>query len=70
MKTVLTLEILGSIIKKRRKEQRLTQEQLAVFSGVGLRFLREVEQGKDSAHIGKVLQIVEMLGLILKVEEK
>lgn len=66
----LTVKDLGLMTKERRKEQGLTQGQLAAYSGVGLRFLRELEYGKESIHMGKVLQVLEMLGLVLKVEER
>ena len=51
------------MIKKARKEQGLTQEQLAATTGVGVRFIRELEQGKESCHIGKALTVVAMLGI-------
>ena len=70
MYKTLTVPILGSMIKERRRKQGLTQEQLAAFSGVGLRFLRELEYGKESAHIGKALQVIEMLGLTVKIQER
>lgn len=54
---------LGEMIKKTRKEQGLTQEQLAATTGVGVRFIRELEQGKESCHIGKALSVVAMLGI-------
>lgn len=57
------IEKLGEIIKKTRKEQGLTQEQLAATTGVGVRFIRELEQGKESCHIGKALTVVAMLGI-------
>ena len=59
---------LGSIVKKTRKKQRLTQQQLALASGVGVRFIRELEQGKNSCHIGKALIVVSMLGIDTKVD--
>ena len=57
------IEKLGRIIKQARKEQCLTQEQLAATTGVGVRFIRELEQGKESCHIGKALMAVSMLGI-------
>ena len=54
---------LGSIVRQARKEQGLTQEQLAATTGVGVRFIRELEQGKESCHIGKALTVVLMLGI-------
>lgn len=58
---------LGSIVKNMRKKQGLTQEQLAAISGVGIRFIRELEQGKDSCHIGKAFKVIFMLGMDIKV---
>jgi y4mF family transcriptional regulator len=60
------IEKLGEMIKKARKEQGLTQEQLAATTGVGVRFIRELEQGKESCHIGKALTVVAMLGIDIK----
>ncbi len=54
---------LGAIVKQARKEQGLTQEQLAATTGVGVRFIRELEKGKESCHIGKALGVVSMLGI-------
>lgn len=62
------IEKLGHIVKQARKEQALTQEQLAATSGVGVRFIRELEQGKESCHIGKALTVVSMLGIDIKID--
>ena len=61
--TTNRIQNLGQIIKKTRKKQGLTQIQLAATSGVGARFIRELENGKDSCHIGKALKVVSMLGI-------
>ncbi len=58
---------IGSLVKQLRKEQGLTQAQLAATSGTGVRFIRELEQGKESCHIGKVLTVVAMLGIEMQV---
>lgn len=58
---------LGAIIKQTRKEQGLTQQQLAAMTGVGVRFVRELEQGKASCQIGKALTIITMLGLDIQI---
>ena len=62
-----TIEKLGIIVKQARKEQGLTQEQLAATAGVGVRFIREFEQGKESCHIGKALTVVSMLGIDITI---
>ena len=59
---------LGQTVRYIRKEQGLTQQQLAATSAVGVRFVRELEQGKASCHIGKVMTVLEMLGIRLQVE--
>lgn len=61
---------LGNIIRTNRKAQSLTQEQLAAVCGVGLRFLRELESGKESCHIGKTFHVLSMLGLKIKIGER
>ncbi len=54
---------IGRLIKETRKSQKLTQEQLAGISNVGIRFIRELESGKESCHIGKSLLVISMLGI-------
>ncbi len=68
METLINTKQLGSVIRKIRKEQGLTQEQLAAACGVGIRFIRELEQGKESFYIGKALLVVKMLGIGLEIE--
>jgi y4mF family transcriptional regulator len=63
------LSDLGPYIKKIRKEQKLTQEKLAAIAGVGLRFIHELEHGKESCHIGKVMTVLQFLGVKLYLEE-
>ena len=58
---------LGNRVRQARKEQGLTQEQLAAISGIGVRFIRELEQGKASCHIGKVFTVVSMLGMDITI---
>ena len=54
---------LGSRIKKRRQTIGMTQEQLALATGVGRRFLIELEAGKGSCRLGLSLVVAEALGL-------
>lgn len=68
MLKVTDTEKLGSLIRDTRKAQGLTQEQLAGICGVGVRFIRELEHGKDSCHIGKAMTVLQMLGLQLHIE--
>ena len=61
---------LANIIKKRRKEQKLTQSQLAGLSNVGVRFIVDLEAGKETCQVGMVLYILEMLGIKLDIDGK
>lgn len=49
-------------IKEKRKQFGLTQIELAEKAGVGLRFVRDVEQGKASLRLDKVNQILDLFG--------
>ena len=49
-------------MKEKRKQLGLTQQQLAEKAGVGLRFLRELEQGKNTLRLDKVNQLLKLFG--------
>ena len=51
-----------SFVKERRKSAHLTQPELAEKAGVGLRFVRELEQGKQSLRLAKVNQVLQLFG--------
>ena len=53
---------LASFVKEKRKAVRLTQPELAEKAGVGLRFVRELEQGKESLRLDKVNQVLRLFG--------
>lgn len=57
------MSIIGDFIKQKRKEQGLTQEDFAIHSGLGLRFVRELEQGKETVRMDKVNQALAMFGM-------
>lgn len=56
---------IGQAVRAARAEQRLTQQEFADLSGVGVRFLSELERGKSTAQIGLVLQVLAIAGLEL-----
>lgn len=56
---------LSSIIKQKRKSLKLTQEDLSIKSGLGLRLIREIEQGKGSMRMDKVNQLLALFGMEL-----
>lgn len=53
---------LSDFIKEKRKQLNLTQPELAERAGVGLRFIRELEQGKESVRLDKVNQVLALFG--------
>ncbi len=53
---------LSEFVKQKRKLARLTQPELALKAGVGLRFIREIEQGKSSFRLDKVNQVLSLFG--------
>jgi y4mF family transcriptional regulator len=53
---------LADFVKEKRKLVHLTQPELAEKAGVGLRFLRELEQGKQSLRMDKVNQVLQLFG--------
>ena len=57
------MSIIGDFIKQKRKEFGLTQEEFALRSGLGLRFVRELEQGKETVRMDKVNQALAMFGM-------
>jgi y4mF family transcriptional regulator len=61
----MTETLLSTTIKQLRKEYHLTQQDLAFKSGVGLRFVRELEQGKSTVRMDKVNQVLELFNLQL-----
>ncbi|NQV77988.1 MAG: helix-turn-helix transcriptional regulator [Lutibacter sp.] len=53
---------IASFIKYHRKRLHLTQEELANKAGVGIRFVRELEQGKETVQLDKVNQVLSLFG--------
>jgi transcriptional regulator with XRE-family HTH domain len=53
----------GARIRQRRKELKMRQDQLALATGVGRRFLIDLEAGKSSCHLGRSLLVAQALGL-------
>lgn len=64
-----TTKDIALLIKTERKKQNLTQSELAGLCNVGLRFIVDVEAGKETCQIGKVLKVLDVLGINLHTEE-
>ena len=65
--TAVTVEEIGAIVRRARLAQGLRQDQLAAAAGVGLRFLVELERGKPTVSLAKVLAVLDALGCRLQV---
>ena len=53
---------ISKFVKQKRTSAKLTQPELAEKAGVGLRFLRELEQGKETLRLDKVNQVLKLFG--------
>ena len=60
-----TTQDIGNLIKKTRKALKLTQKDLALTSGTGLRFIIELEKGKPTCQLEKSLTVLNTLGIKL-----
>ena len=56
---------ISTFLKYQRKKSKLTQEELAIKAGVGIRFIREMEQGKETLQLNKVNQVLALFGFSL-----
>lgn len=54
---------IGKMIRQTRKSLRVTQRALALTSGTGLRFIIDLEKGKETCEIGKALTVLNTLGI-------
>ena len=61
---------LATEIKTMRKAAGLTQAEVSKRAGVGLRFVRELEQGKPTVRLDKVKQVLDLLGYELCIRRK
>ncbi len=60
-----TTEEFGAAIRQRRKQLKITQKELAMTCGTGLRFIVDLEKGKPTCQFGKALQILQSLGFAI-----
>jgi HTH-type transcriptional regulator/antitoxin HipB len=67
----ITSQQLGQSIRNTRRQLRVTQRSLALTSGTGLRFIIDLEKGKPTCQVGKVLAVLNTLGIevVLKLPQ-
>ncbi|MDX2259840.1 MAG: helix-turn-helix transcriptional regulator [Hyphomicrobiaceae bacterium] len=67
---VSTAPDIGLLVRSVRKERKLAQQELADHAGVGRRFLSELENGKPTLEIGKVLAVLATCGIELMAHRR
>ena len=67
---IINTESLGDVVRQQRKSQGATQVEFAALCGVGVRFISDLENGKATVEVGKVLQVLNSLGLELHVQQR
>jgi|ACXJ01.1.fsa_nt_gi y4mF family transcriptional regulator len=63
-------EDIGRFIRETRKKQKLTQRDLASLMGAGSRLLTDIERGKPTARVGRILEALDLLGLNVILVER
>ncbi len=68
--TIRTPEDIGAWVRRQRKASGKTLAEAAALTGVGVRFLHELEHGKATASLGKTLTVLQRMGLVVEVRER
>ena len=61
---------IGALVRSKRKQDKLTQAETSALCNVGTRFLSELENGKPTLELGKVLQVLSCLGLEISISKR
>ena len=64
---MLSMKDIAAQVRNARKEQKATQVELAQFANVGTRFVRDVEDGKESVQFDKLMRVLSTLGLKMEI---
>ena len=64
---MLSMKDIAVLVRNARKEQKATQVELAQFANVGTRFVRDVEDGKESVQFDKLMRVLSTLGLKVEI---
>ncbi len=67
---VNSVDELGEIIRRFRKSQHLTLEKVSGLSNLSIRFISELERGKETAELGKALKMLNKLGLEVYIQPR
>ena len=64
---MLLMKDIAVLVRNARKEQKATQVELAQFANVGTRFVRDVEDGKETVQFDKLMRVLSTLGLKVEI---
>jgi HTH-type transcriptional regulator/antitoxin HipB len=67
---ISSTEDVGRLVRAHRKAQTATQAEFASLCGVGVRFISDLENGKPTMELGKVLHVLQCLGLELTIQPR
>ena len=68
MVTIQSPQKLGDVLRVARKRLKLTQPQLALASGVGVRFIVDLEAGKPTVRLETVMRVIDALGGVINLD--
>ena len=68
MTTIKSPQELGDALRTARKQLGLTQPQLALAAGVGVRFIVDLESGKPTVRLDSVMRVIEALGGVINLD--
>ena len=66
----MNVDSLGRLIRRQRRMQKLRQSEVASLAGVGTRFLSELENGKESLELGRVIRVLNVLGMEISIDQR
>ena len=70
MNSMAEMAEIAEMVRNERKRQGATQVELSQMTNVGVRFLRDVEDGKPSVHFDKLMRILTVLGISLDIRNR
>ncbi|MCX4186528.1 helix-turn-helix transcriptional regulator [Methylophaga sp. OBS4] len=65
-----SVEDIGKLVRAHRKSQSATQAEFAALCGVGVRFISDLENGKQTIELGKALHVLKSLGLEISIQPR
>lgn len=67
---VLDLKSIGTLLRTKRKQMKITQRDAAGLCNVGIRFISDLENGKPTMHFDKTLKVLRNFGFVIGMRER